>query len=200
MFFHSRKDAKFIAALIGLPLSPGQIVITTQSTVDVAQRDAVSTPQDNIQSDRDDHDENRCGPNEAHTIDPSSVALHLDHVEGNTWTDHPVRLNNPSVCWHFRTEHHGIGTSDKLWFHFTYFVTFTTPVVRSNTQTFTLKWGDSRVITAPPGTVTIMFSGFDGSTQQFTAGNHDNRYIDISAEGGGFRIAARPLEGILPTS
>ena len=188
LFFHSKKEAHFIAALIGLPGSPGQIVITTQSTIEVAHRDAVSTPQDNIQSDRDDHDENRCGPNETRAIDPSSVAIHLDHVEGSTWTQHPVRLNNPSVCWHFRTEHHGIGTSDKLFFHFTYFVTYTLPVVQSNTQTFALKWGDSKVINAPPGTVTISFTGFDGSSQQYTAGNH---------EGGGFRIAARPLEGIL---
>jgi hypothetical protein len=198
LFFHSREEARFIAALIGLPLSPGQISITTTSSSDSAQRDAVSTPQDNIQSDRDDHDEDRCGPNETHTIDPSSVAMHLDHVEGSTWTQHPVRLNNPSVCWHFRTEHHGIGTSDKLWFHFTYFVTYTVPKVETNTQTFNLKWGDSRVVNAPAGRVTITFTGFDGSTAQYQAGNHDNRFIDISAEGGGFRIAARPLDGILP--
>ena len=198
LVLHSRKEARFVAALIGLPISPGQISVTTTSSSDSAQRDAVSTPQDNIQSDRDDHDEVRCGPNETHIIDPSSVAMHVDHAEGNTWTEHQVRLNNPSVCWHFRTEHHGIGTSDKVWFHFTYFVTYTVPKEATNTQTFNLKWGDSRVVSSPAGRVTITFTGFDGSTAQYLAGNHSNRFIDISAEGGGFRIAARPLDGILP--
>lgn len=200
LIFSSRKEAHFTAALIGLPLSPGRITVTTTTSSDVVHRDAISTPQDNIQSDRDDHDEDRCGPNESRTIDPSSVAIHLDHIEGSTWTQHPVRLNNPSVCWHFRTEHHGLGTSDKLWFHFTYFVTYSTPQVVNNTQTFDLKWGDSKVINAPAGQVNITFNGFDGSSQQFVASNHDNRYLDISAEGGGFRIAARPLEGILPVA
>jgi len=116
IFFNSRKEAHFTAALVGLPLSPGQITVATTSSVDTTQRDFVSTRQDNIQSDRDDHDEDRCGPNETHIIDPSSVNLIFDHIEGSTWTAHPVRLNNPSVCWHFRTEHHGIGTSDKLFF------------------------------------------------------------------------------------
>jgi hypothetical protein len=198
LFFTSRREAHFTAALMALPQSPGQITVVTTSSTDVTQRDFVSTRQDNIQSDRDDHDEDRCGPNETHTIDPSSVNLVFDHIEGSTWTAHPVRLNNPSVCWHFRTEHHGIGISDKLFFHFTYFVTFSQPRSASATQTFSLKWGDSRVINAPVGQFTITFDAFDGSIQQFRASDHDNRFIDISPEGGGVRIEARPLDGILP--
>ena len=198
VFFNSRREAHFTAALLALPPSPGTITVKTTSSTDSTQRDFVSTHQDNIQSDRDDHDEIRCGPNETHTIDPASINLIFDHIEGSTWTAHPVRLNNPSVCWHFRTEHHGIGTSDKLFFHFTYFVSFSLPRSSTATQTFSLKWGDSRVVDAPVGQFTITFNGFDGSTQQFRASNHDNRFIDISPEGGGVRIAARPLDGILP--
>jgi hypothetical protein len=196
--FHSRQEARFVATLKSLPVSPGQITVTTTSSMESTQRDSVSTPQDNIQSDRDDHDEDRCGPNETRIIDPSSVAMQVDHSEGGTWTHHPVRLNNPSVCWHFRTEHHGFGTSDKVWFHFTYFATYTVSKEDTKTEPLNLKWGDSRVISAPAGRVTITFTGFDGTTKQYQAANHENRFIDISAEGGGFRIEARPLDGILP--
>jgi hypothetical protein len=198
LVFNSRQEAKFTAALVGLPPSPGVISITITTDLDVPARDQRTTTQDNIQSDKDDHDEIRCGPNESKTIDPASVRMVLDHVEGNSWTANPVRLNNPSVCWHFRTEHHGLGTSDKLWFHFTYSVTYTVHTSTSSTQALTLKWGDSKVFNAPAGHYKITYKSFDGSTQEFLASNHDNRFIDISDEGGGVRIAARPLEGILP--
>jgi len=199
--FKKRKESTFPLLLIGLPESPGKITvqIKTPDAVQWVRVDHVKTPQDNMQSDRDDHTDTRCGPNESDTIEANSAHVVFDHTEGSTWTYHPVRLNNPSVCFWFRTEHHGIGTSDKIWWHFEYNVDHVLPRGFSESnQVLQLNWGSSQVFSATAGTFKIIFDGFDGSHQEFLAQDHGNRFIDISTDGGGLKIAARPFEGILP--
>lgn len=198
LIFKSRRESRFSALLIGLPESPGQIALEIRTTVPTSRTDHVRTPQDNLQSDRDDHEEVRCGPNETDSINPNSVRVVFEHTEGSSWTYHPVRLNNPSVCFWFRTEHHGMGTSDKLWWHYEYDVTRNTTTTTTATQTVSLKWGESQVFLVTAGNFTLRFDAFDGAHQAYLAENHNNRYIDISTEGGGIRIAVRPVSGILP--
>jgi len=201
LIFKSRKESRFPLLLIGLPESPGKITVQIKTpNVQSVQVNHVRTPQDNMQSDRDDHTDTRCGPNETDTIEPNSAHVVFEHTEGSTWTNHPVRLNNPSVCFWFRTEHHGMGTSDKLWWHYEYNVDHVLPQTYSqSTQTLTLNWGSSQVFpAAAAGTFTVIFDGFDGSHQEYLSQDHDNRFIDISTEGGGLKIAARPFEAILP--
>jgi hypothetical protein len=93
-----------------------------------------------------------------------------------------------------------MGTSDKLWWHYEYNVDHVLPQTYSqSTQTLTLNWGSSQVFpAAAAGTFTVIFDGFDGSHQEYLSQDHDNRFIDISTEGGGLKIAARPFEAILP--
>lgn len=91
-----------------------------------------------------------------------------------------------------------MGTSDKLWWHFEYDVTRTGTTTTTATEPVTLKWGESQVFLVSAGSFTLRFDAFDGTEQAYLAENHNNRYIDISTEGGGVRIAARPVFGILP--
>ena len=198
LLFKSRRESKFFALIVGLPESPGKISLEIRTTVSTSRTDHIRAPQDNMQSDRDDHEEVRCGPNESDPINPNSAKVVFEHTEGSSWTYHPVRLNNPSVCFWFRTEHHGIGTSDKLWWHYEYDVTRADTLKNTSTQTISLKWGESQVFLVTAGNFTVRFDSFDGSHQEYLAQNHNNRYIDISTEGAGLRLAVRPVTGILP--
>jgi hypothetical protein len=197
-FLGKKKDATFKAYIVGLPPSPGKLTLFNTVETSTPNRSQVRTTQDNMQSDRDDHEEVRCGPNESRTINPNSVRVVFERTEGDSWSYHPVRVNNPSVCFWFRTEHHGVGTSDKLWWHYEYEVTFTDTGTRTDQQDVPLKWGDSRSFPFPAGQFKLVFDGFDGTHQEFLQANHNNRYIDVSNEGGGLVIAARPVVGILP--
>jgi hypothetical protein len=192
-----RREATFRLLLNGIPASPGKVTVDTRVPFTTTTRRHVGTPQYNLQSDRDDHVQEICGPNETGTIDPNSVRLAFEHIEGTTWTQRPTRVNNPSVCYWFRTEHHGLGTSDKLWWHYEYDVIDTVTGINQNTQALNLGWGDSQVIPVSAGQFTVTFDGFDGSHQQFSAANHDNRFIVVATEGNALRISARPVTGIL---
>jgi hypothetical protein len=194
----SRHESRFPILLVGIPESAGKLSLEIRTPVQSSRVDHIRTPTDNQQSDRDDHTDTHCGQNESDPIDPNSVKLVVEHSEGSTWTQHPVRVNNPSVCYWFRTEHHGIGTSDKVWFHFEYNVTRTINTTSVSTQTMDVDWGSSHVFPVSAGNFTIRFDAFDGSHQEYIAENHDNRFIDISTEGGGLRISGRPIDGILP--
>jgi hypothetical protein len=195
-----RAEGKFSIGLIGLPEYPGKITVTSSSTIKVPDQHHVVTVQDNQQSDKDDWDRDHCGPNETTgTIVASSVRMVVDRHEGSSWTNHPVRTTNPSVCWNFRTQHHGFGTSDKVWFHFEYDVAGAHPEQRSNNIDLPLRWGDSRVVEIPiDGSYVVHFAAFDGSSNDYAAANHSNRYIDITPEGNGnnIRVQARPVSNI----
>jgi hypothetical protein len=143
LIFKSRKETTFLVHMVGIPNNPGRITLKIQTPITTVSSIHVRTPQDNLQSDRDDHEEQHCGPNETDPINPNSVKIVFEHTEGGTWTDHPTRLNNPSVCYWFRTEHHGAGTSDKLWWHFEYDVSHTSASTQVSQQDVKLKWGDS---------------------------------------------------------
>jgi hypothetical protein len=198
--FKTRKETTFLIHMVGIPNNPGRITLKVQTPITTVASIHVRTPQDNQQSDRDDHEDQHCGPNETDPINPNSVKLVFEHTEGGTWTDHPTRLNNPSVCYWFRTEHHGMGTSDKLWWHYEYDVSHTSNSIQVSQQDVKLKWGDSLSFPVAAGQFTVIYDSFDGSHHEFLAGDHSNRFIDISTQGGGLLIAARPVDGIIDSN
>lgn len=200
---HCDHTAAFTFGLIGLPASPGKLEVQTSRPATVTDLVHVTTMQYNVQSDRDDHDLVVCGPNEdaPRSIVPGSVKMQVDRKEGSTSTDRPVRTNNPSVCWHWRTEHHGVGTSDKVWFHFEYDVTVPRQTVATATIPLsTMKWGDSRVVDLNGATYKLVFDAFDGTHNEYSTQTQSDRYITMAPDGAGLRVAARPVTGILPVA
>jgi hypothetical protein len=198
LFGTKRLEARFNLGIVGLPGSPGKIVVRTTTNVTITERVPASTPQDNIQSDRDDHVEVRCGPNEGRPIDPNSVQFKVDRSEGDTWTHHSERRNNPSPCEWIRTEHHRFGTSDKVWFHFEYVVLVDRTETRTNDVAVSLTWGDSRLIPLSGiKSYVVTFDAFDGSHHEYGSQTQDDRFIVVTPEGTGLRITARPVTGIL---
>lgn len=201
LFGARRREARFNFGIVGLPASPGRVLVRLTKNVTVTDRIAVSTPQDNQQSDRDDKVEVHCGPNEApnRIIDPNTVRFVVDRSEGRTWTHRLERRNNPSVCEWIRTEHHGLGTSDKVWFHFEYKVS----VDRQESRTTEVRlddlvWGDSRLVPLDgASSYVVIFEGFDGSHHEYASQTQGDRFIVVAPDGVGVRISARPVTEIL---
>jgi hypothetical protein len=199
LFGTKRFEARFNLGIIGLPRLPGKIVLRTTNSVTSTSHPSVRTPQDNVQSDRDDHVEVHCGPNESRSIDTASIQFVVERSEGSTWTHHPERRNNPSPCEWIRTEHHGIGTSDKVWFHFEYTVSVDSTESRTNEIPIDgLTWGDSRVIPLNGAkNYVVIFDAFDGSHHEYASQTQDDRFIVVAPDGTGVRITVRPVAGIL---
>ena len=197
IFGSKRVEAEFTIGIIGLPASPGRIVVRNSTPITVPDRRHVVTVQYNQQSDRDDHDLNHCGPVEdPWIIVANTVRFVVDRAEGSTHTEAPVRVNNPSVCWHVRTEHHAIGTSDKLWWHFEYDVTSSHTDTNTTAAEVVLRWGDSRTFDVTPNNWRVVFDSFDGSHTELAAPEHGNRYLDIDLQGNKLRILARAVDAI----
>lgn len=192
--------ANFTVAMAGLPSSPGAIKVAIFTPASINRTSRVRTNSDNQQSDRDDKVEIHCGPTETNRVVNSSVRFVVERSEGSSWTHRPERYDNPSVCEWIRTEHHGRGTSDKVWFHFEYDVAYSETTTTTEERTLNLKWGDSEVITfpAPSSTYRVYFDGPDGQHFETAAPNHSNRYIDVDTSVNGLRISVREMMNIRP--
>ena len=86
--FGKKEDANFKASVVGLPPSVGNLTLFNLTSATIPRSAHVTTGQDNMQSDRDDHEEVRCGRMKHTNIDPNTVRVVFERTEGNSSSYH----------------------------------------------------------------------------------------------------------------
>ncbi len=205
-WFHRQAHTEFVMPIVTLSKSVGQIVITSTSPQQGTVRQQVTSPEMSQNSAQDDIKEG--GPHADLTIHrwsadagwriiPSSVTYKMNRSEGKQgyekdwWFGRNLSTLQEAVLT-FNTEHHRIGTSGKIWFNIV--LTEEKDVVQNapSTYSFTMNWGDSKVIEVRAGaTWKGSFTRFDGTTQEFS-GPFDNKFIKVSQAGSVITLSAIP--------
>lgn len=127
-----------------------------------------------------------------------TVSYHFTRQEGdqgNAWFDLGNASTSTFVGWHFKTEHHGLGTSGKLTVTLNYQKTRNVPQTQTtDTGDLALAWGDSKILTFDPtASWKITFHQFDGVTKEYASTDETNPYIKIVAMGNQISIKALPF-------
>ncbi len=171
---------------IRLPANPGKIVLTvTTSEVRTDTMDVVS-PQRRVDSSSDDHDQTvTSDPIPAGwSVVPGSVHVPITWAQGKQnhdwWLDN-IR-ENPIPAVHVRTEHHGLGTSGKIEFHFEYKLSRRIEVPKTEDKNIELSWGQIRVEPIVPQKWVIHYTPPDGPTQEII-GPYKMSFIEIKPDG-----------------
>lgn len=196
---HHERFASFNFNFIVLPPAPGYYVLQTTQLATVRQEVGDSFGNLVWDSSDDDIDEIKgvsmsdgweCIPN---TV--SYVFTRVQGSQGGDWFDLGNASTPTFAGWHFKTEHHGFGTSGKLtvtlnfrkWKNVSQLQTVSTP----NTP---LHWGDVHAITVDPtATWKIIFYQFDGSIKEYIASEHTNPYLWIDTAGNSISIKLIPF-------
>ena len=205
-FIHSKADTQFVFPVVTLPKSLGSITVQTTSSHPGVARQQVVSPELTQQSGDDDIKDggehadlaiHRWPPAPGWRVIPSSVTYRMNRSQGKQGVDQDwwfsrniSTLNEAVLC--FSTEHHGAGTSGKIWFN----IVFTEEKDVTNTQTanqsVALPWGGSRVVEVPAGaTWKGRFDRFDGKSFEFSGPFH-NEFINVSQAGPVITLSAIP--------
>ena len=195
---HRKEFATFDIIIIVLPPSPGTYDLQTSKLGDVRQQvpatcggliwDSSDDDQDMVQG---------CNMSDGWQCIRETVSYSFSRREGDQGSDW-FDLGNVStptyVGWHFKTEHHGLGTSGKLTVNLNYQKWKNVPQTQTtDTGNLALNWGDSKILTIDPtASWKITYHQFNGVTKEYNTSDSSNPYIRIITAGNQVSISALP--------
>ena len=196
---HKEEIATFNVIFIVLPTAPGTYDLQTSKSGTVPQQ--VGDSCGNLVWDSSDDDQDMvqgCNMTADWQCLRETVSYHFTREEGNPgsdWFDLGNASTSTFVGWHFKTEHHGLGTSGKLTVTLNYQKTRNVPQTQTtDTGDLALAWGDSKILTFDPAASwKITFHQFDGVTKEYASTDETNPYIKIAAIGNQISIKALPF-------
>jgi hypothetical protein len=192
-FFGFKKHTNFQIPIVILPARFGTITVVTTSTKPGLETKEVTGPQDRQESSDDDI---KCGgehadlaihkasPDSGWRVRPNTVHyIFYQNPQGSSWTQPSNCSTQVVACLCWSTEHHGLGTSDKVYFQIVFTEERDTVETNSSSAIINLNWGDSKVFQIPQGaTWKGTYTEFDGKTIEF-AGSFQNPYLKVSQNG-----------------
>jgi hypothetical protein len=196
--FHKKEFTTFNFIFIALPATPGFFVLQTTKLVDVRQ--TVRDTCNNLVWDSSDDDVDLvqgCNMSDGWQCARETVSYWFSRCEGDQGSDW-FDLGNASTTtfagWHFKTEHHGLGTSGKLTANLNFSKWKDVPQEQTTDGDQTpLNWGDSRVLTIDPtATWKILFHQFNGVVKEYAASDSTNPYLTIASAGSEVSIKVIP--------
>jgi hypothetical protein len=196
---HKKEFASFNVIFIVLPISPGTYDLQTTKSVQVAQQ--VSAVCGNLVWDSSDDDQDMvqgCNMSDDWQCIRESVRYSFSRCEGDQgsdWFDLGNASTTTFVGWHFKTEHHGLGTSGKLTVNLNYQKTHNVPQTQTtDTGNLALAWGDAKVLTVDPtASWKIVYHQFNGETKEYASSDKSNPYIRIVSAGNQISLSVIPF-------
>jgi hypothetical protein len=196
---HKKEVATFNIVFIVLPNTPGTYDLQTIKTVQVPQQ--VSDVCGNLVWDSSDDDQDMvqgCSMTGDWVCLRETVTYHFSRQEGdqgNAWFDLGNASTPTFVGWHFKTEHHGLGTSGKLTVDLHYQKTHNvTQTQTTDTGSMVFNWGDTKVITVDPtASWKIIYNQFNGVSKEYDTSDKTNPYIRIVSAGNQISLSAIPF-------
>ncbi|MEG9435378.1 hypothetical protein JAO29_04270 [Edaphobacter sp. HDX4] len=196
--FHSKETMTFNFVAIVLPPAPGYYILQTSALGDTRQEIPDScTGLIWDSSDNDDDAVRGANMTDGYQCMTETVSYHFTREEGDQGSDW-FDLGNAStatfVGWHFKTEHHGLGTSGKLTVNLNFRKYKNVQQMQTAVGPSTpLLWGDSKVITIDPSaTWKITFNQFNGVSKDYSSSDRSNPYLSISSAGNQLTLKVIP--------
>ena len=196
---HKKEFATFDIIFIVLPNTPGTYDFQTTKTVILPQTvSAVCSGLIWDSSDDDDDSIKGCNMDGDWQCLRETVTYHFSRQEGNpgdAWFDLGNASTSTFVGWHFKTEHHGMGTSGKLTVDLNYQKTHNISQTQTtDTGTMVFSWGDTKVLTVDPtASWKITYHEFNGVTKEYASSDSSNPYIRIATAGNQISLSVIPL-------
>ncbi len=197
---HKKEFATFNIIFIVLPNSPGTYDLQTSKSGQVPQQVGASCG--NLVWDSSDDDQDMvqgCNMTDDWQCLRETVTYSFSRQEGDqgsAWFDLGNASTSTFVGWHFKTEHHGMGTSGKLTVNLSYQKTRNVPQTQTtDTGDLALDWGNAKILTVDPtSSWKITYHQFDGTTKEYASSDSTNPYIRIVATGNQISLKAIPYQ------
>jgi hypothetical protein len=195
---HKKEMATFIFIFIVLPTAPGYIILQTTQLVEVRQQ--IQDTCNGLVWDSSDDDVDLvqgCNMSDNWQCMRETVTYSFTRREGDSGSDW-FDLGNASTStfagWHFKTEHHGLGTSGKLTVNLSYSKYKNVQQEQTtNSDNMPINWGDSKVLTvSPTASWKLIFHQFDGTVKEYAASDSSNPYMTIATAGNEISIKVIP--------
>jgi hypothetical protein len=196
LFGLKKKDMtnRYSIPLGALPMSPGKIqLIHTWTQPKTVIQHVIRGPwqvSSQKEAGNDDHiDEPYTGTPDTgwHVVQGSSKFTGSGHDYHEDFSDD----SGDKVTYKVTTRHQRSGSSGIVDFTIEFDQSKQESETKQQTDSISLGWGDSTSFNLPLGSWKIVFDAFNNTHSEFNGSNHDNPFIEISDDNGGFIVKAK---------